>query len=72
MDRAGIAVDEKRRYADPATIARLLVFADDTLEDLERIRCDAEKLRRDLLWVYRDCVMESSGRRQMRGDGNDD
>jgi hypothetical protein len=66
MARAGIAVEEKCRYTDPATIVRLLVFADETLDDLDRIRDDAQKLRGDLLWAYRECVIEPDGRRKMR------
>jgi hypothetical protein len=64
MERAGIAVDEKQRHADPATIARLLVFADETLNDLETIRDYALRLRRDLLVAYREFVLEPSGRRR--------
>jgi hypothetical protein len=58
LDQAGIEVQEPRRHIDPALIARLLVFADDILDDVEYIRKDALALRGSLLTAYREFVIE--------------
>ena len=58
LEKAGIEVREQRRNADPAIIARLLVFADEVLDDVDQIREDALALRRDLLTAYREFVIE--------------
>jgi hypothetical protein len=68
LDRHGIALDEEEvRNADPALIARLLVFANELEVDAETIREDAARLRTALLAIYRENVYELSGRRRMRG-----
>jgi hypothetical protein len=69
LSRHGIAgPDEKeRRHADPAIIARLLVFADELEGDAESLRDYALRLRGSLLSIYREYVFEPTGRRQMRG-----
>ena len=64
LSKTGVEFAERPRSTDPATIARLLVFADEVLDDVEDIREDAKKLRQDLLWAYRMFVIEPSGRRR--------
>jgi hypothetical protein len=59
LHRASIAYEDRERHADPATIARLLVFADEGLEVAGRIREDATRLRKALLAIYREQVIEA-------------
>jgi hypothetical protein len=68
LSRHGIADDPEHRYVEPATIARLLVFADELEGDAEALREYAVRLRGSLLWIYRQHIFEPSGRRRMRGD----
>jgi hypothetical protein len=63
----GIDVDEAPRHVDPAIIARLLVFANELEVDAEAIREYAGRLRASLLSIYRQHLVEPSGRRRMRG-----
>jgi hypothetical protein len=58
MTEAGIAVGQPRRDAEPATFARLLVFADELLGDTEQIAELAQRLRSALLLSYREAVIE--------------
>lgn len=53
LNHAGVEIDEPPREADPALFARLLVFANETIEDAEHIAEDARKLRSALLDAYR-------------------
>lgn len=64
----GIASDEGKRVVDPATVARLLVFADELETDAKAVLDYGQKLRAALLSVYRENILEPSGRREMRGD----
>lgn len=62
LSRNGIEPDpEPSRHVDPAIIARLLVFADELLDDVDAIRAHAENLRRLLLTSYRRHVIERPG-----------
>jgi hypothetical protein len=58
LDRAGIDFEHRERIADPATIARLLVFADETLDDADTVRREAARLREALLVIYRYLVID--------------
>ena len=71
LERAGIEVQEQRRHADPAIIARLLVFAVDVLEDADRIREDALALRGHLLAAYHQFVVERSSWREQEASDAD-
>jgi hypothetical protein len=66
MDRNGIEFENAPRHVDPAIIARLLVFADEAIDDADKIKRDAERLRGELLTIYRGFVIERS--RQRRSD----
>jgi hypothetical protein len=57
--KAGIEYEHRERHADPATIARLLVFADEVLDNLEYVRAEATRLRKALLTIYRYQIIES-------------
>jgi hypothetical protein len=67
MSKHGIKIPTGRpRHADPATIARLLVFANEIVDDADSIKRDAEKLREALLSIYRNHVID--GRRFTRAE----
>ena len=55
----GITLDEQEpREVDPAILARLLVFADELLDDLDSVAEDAKRLRSAVLDNYRHLVIE--------------
>jgi hypothetical protein len=65
MVESGIAVEPSDAAAsDPAVIARLLVFADEVIDEVELIEQRAIALRHALLVGYRETVIERSGRRR--------
>ena len=63
LDKSGIAFENAPRHVDPAVIARLLVFAEEALDDAEKIRDQPESLRSALLSIYRNYVIERLDRR---------
>jgi hypothetical protein len=67
MLKTGIEIDPEPAHVDPAVLARLLVLVDDVLvNDLETIKRDAEDIRTNLLSLYRENVIEPSGRSRAR------
>jgi hypothetical protein len=54
----GIQLDNRPVHIEPAAVARLLVFADEVIEDAAHIAEYAEKIRGGVLRLYRNHVIE--------------
>jgi hypothetical protein len=58
LRQSGIAIEDSPRHPDPATLARLLVFANELADDAKAIEDYAQRLRAALLTTYRECIID--------------